>query len=58
MAILAKGRRAAGPLLQKQKKVNTFLPLFSSPTQENIFVFYVDQVSKRSVCYISNAFAP
>ena len=27
------------PLLHKQKKINIFLPSFSTPTQENIFVF-------------------
>ena len=43
----------------KQKEFNTFLPLFSSPTQENILVFYVTKCQSL-VCFIlfSNAIAP
>ena len=39
------------PLSHRQKLINTFLPLFSSPTQENIFVFMLLSVKLQSVLY-------
>ena len=54
-----KGRRPPPPLSHKQKKFNTFLPSFSSPTQENILVFML-LMCQSVVCVIlfSNAIAP